>query len=455
MKNNLDFCITFGHKEISELVYTTKTGIKKNMCVYAGAKCVSFLENNEISVFASSRQNNLIEYLIKTSAENLDVFLNENLIEYYSKFFQKKYEYFEKEKKLTDQNKLRQLFDLVCSYIDNKKNVFFEYEYSIYLKTVLDMELFSHFKKSYNLNSFKALKIYIEVKNVSTQNRLGDYLYLRESLEFIISNPNKVYEVINNIFEELSRSRINVPFSEVHRCIFSNQAACLLVHEIIGHLCEADNFYKQENLSKSIGKKICCSKIEVYDLANNFKIKSCPIVFKLDSEGTVCKDVKIVENGKIINLLTNKYYGNVLEKVSTGNARSCNIFSDSLVRMRNTYACPGEQSLKAMLEDIDYGIYIDQVSIGTFDVYGNFTLSVKVSYIIKRGVVRESILPFDMSGNCFDILESIISISNDLEWYIFDCCKYGQEIYVSGGCPKISCDINIKERGGEFYVTKK
>lgn len=445
MKNNLDFFITFGHKETVELTQKNECAIKKNNHIYTGAKCIFTLNNNITSTSTSIKQDNLIEYLIKTSTQNLDLFLNDSIIQYYSKSFNKDLEYFIKEIRLIDQDLLMYLLTLIYSYLENKKNISFQYDFSIYLKDISDIELSSHFKKCNYLRKFNALKIYVNIKNTDTNISFGDYLYLREPINFIINNPYHVYTFIDTIFFELNKKSINILNPGLYNCILSNQVSCLLIHETIGHISEADNFYKNENQTKTSALKSLDSKFNLYDLANNFRIKSCPIKFFIDSEGSLCKDLKIVDNGKIINLLTNKIYSNSFGETAFGNARSQNIFSEPLIRMRNTYVYPGEQSFDSMLKDITYGVYIHKSSIGTTDSYGNFTLHVTSSYIIKNGTIKDRITPFTINGNCFDILKNIISISNDLEWYIFDCSKYGQEIYVSCGCPKISCYINIKQ----------
>ena len=106
--------------------------------------------------------------------------------------------------------------------------------------------------------------------------------------------------------------------------------------------------------------------------------------------------------------------------------------------MSNTYIGNGDFSFESMLEEIKDGVYLigsrgGQVNTGE----GIFQFNAERGYLIKNGVLTESLRDVSLSGETLEILGMIEAVCDDLKFHPGFCGKNGQLVPVSDGSPHI------------------
>lgn len=209
----------------------------------------------------------------------------------------------------------------------------------------------------------------------------------------------------------------------------------IFIHEAIGHALEADAIIENDSImTKYIGKKVMDSNISIIDRCTD----SDEVFYSADSYGDPPKDINLVENGIISDLLSDRLTARELNLESSGNGRVENFDSRPLPRMRNTFLKEGVDSKQSIIKNTQDGVYAIGFSGGqTNTATGDFVFYVNSAYQIKNGELTNLVKPFMYVGNIFDSLNRIDAIGNDLEFQSGYCGKKGQLVKVSYGQPTI------------------
>lgn len=130
-----------------------------------------------------------------------------------------------------------------------------------------------------------------------------------------------------------------------------------------------------------------------------------------DDEGTKTFKKYLIENGVLKNVLRSKDY-----ETSTGNAYR-NSYRDNIsVSALNCYIENGVKNTKDIVSSLEEGVMItniDGLHAGMNTVTGDFSL-IANGYYIKDGKVIKPINQITVAGNFYDLLNSIIDISEDV-----------------------------------------
>ena len=295
--------------------------------------------------------------------------------------------------------------------------------------------------KNYQLVSFLLLQISLEENDKKiTINRLTGW-------NGNVEDANR--DAITSFFKEsycmLQDRKNTVPVKAGKKdIILSCKMTGILVHEAIGHIAEADNILAGSVAKNLLGKKVCSSKINITDFANHYRGKELAVPIYYDDEGNKAQDVEIIKSGIFTQLMTDYYTSYMFKINSSGNARA-SVYSDQpLVRMRNTAMLPGDDDIFDMVASIQDGYYIADGVSGQSDLSGDFNIIPSVVYEIKNGKIGKAVESCRLTGNCFDVLNSISMVSNRFDWYMGMCMKE-QELVVSNGGPDIKCVMQIGE----------
>ena len=197
-----------------------------------------------------------------------------------------------------------------------------------------------------------------------------------------------------------------------------------LIHEVLGHLLEADNFFEYKELLSElkIGEKIASSKLTVHDCP---KIEGLRGSYYYDDEGELSKDTILVKEGYLKSYMHSKDTAYKYNGESTGNARALNYRFAPIVRMSNIYVEPGASTFDEMVANVKYGILIKGLKGASTDIK-KFTIIPRESYLIENGRI---------SGRCKDvflygdigILKNITMVGNKTEiTQGYSCNKYSQ-----------------------------
>lgn len=142
-------------------------------------------------------------------------------------------------------------------------------------------------------------------------------------------------------------------------------------------------------------------------------------VQRTDDEGIPTRRTPIIQDGVLETYLYDWAAALETDKAPTGHglrpssgrhdgsptARPCNLEVD-----------PGDWTMDEMIEDVDRGLLVHGPFLGSFTsspVTGDFSLVAPLAFLIEDGEVQHAVPSATVSGNFFDVLESIRAIGSE------------------------------------------
>ncbi len=211
----------------------------------------------------------------------------------------------------------------------------------------------------------------------------------------------------------------------------------IIAHEALGHLAEADLTINSP-FRDLIGKQIAPEFVNMSDriVENGFGNNV------YDDEGTKIKDVHIIKDGILTEIMLNREYAARWGMEPNGHARAENYTVPPIIRMRNTVFERGDHSFEELLEGIKFGYYLVDFRGGQAELNSSFQVGVQEGYIIRNGELAESIKDTSISGIAIDALKQISAVGKDFGIEMGRCGK-GQTAFVSSGGPHMRFDKGI------------
>ncbi|GAI07032.1 unnamed protein product, partial [marine sediment metagenome] len=131
----------------------------------------------------------------------------------------------------------------------------------------------------------------------------------------------------------------------------------------------------------------------------------------------------------------------------TGNARAFEYSDEPLIRMRNTYIEPGNHELEDMILEIKKGYLLKGPMSGQADANAEFMFGVQEAYEIKNGKLGKLLRGATISGQAFEVLNSVDAVSKDFQWDLGSgYCGKKQYAKVDAGGPYLRCKLIIGGR---------
>jgi TldD protein len=108
--------------------------------------------------------------------------------------------------------------------------------------------------------------------------------------------------------------------------------------------------------------------------------------------------------------------------------------------MRNTFIEPRSDELDDMIKETKHGYLVKGARNGQADANGEFMFGAEQAYLIENGEIKQLMRGASISGNAFEVLQSVDMVGNKFEYDIGTgyCGKY-QLAKVDGGGPHIRC----------------
>jgi TldD protein len=211
----------------------------------------------------------------------------------------------------------------------------------------------------------------------------------------------------------------------------------VFVHEAFGHLAEADLALSGGVLSNKIGKRIASNIVTLYD---DGTVENAFGSFKYDDEGVPSQKTLLVKDGIVNGLMHNRETAQKFNMKPTGNSRSESFRFEPIIRMRNTYMDPKDQSFEELIEDVNSGYYMKSFRGGQANIDGTFQVGVQEAYEIVNGEIGYPVRNVSISGNTLQTLLKVEAVGKDFKLWPGRCGK-GQTAFVCDGGPH----IRIKE----------
>jgi len=224
--------------------------------------------------------------------------------------------------------------------------------------------------------------------------------------------------------------------------VLENRIVGLLAHEAVGHTAEADLVYTGSFLSDKVGQKIASDMITLVD---DGLFPSGFGTMKYDDEGTPTERTVIIERGVVKGFMHSRETASQFGVDPTGNARAWNFEFDPIIRMRNTYIEPGDQTLEELIEDVKDGYFLRGGGGGQADFNGEFMFTIQEAVRIKDGELRESYRGAAISGNAFEVLKKVKGVGKDFDMRAGICGKE-QPNYVGIGGPSLRTELLVGGR---------
>ncbi|MHA1269185.1 MAG: metallopeptidase TldD-related protein [Candidatus Helarchaeota archaeon] len=132
-----------------------------------------------------------------------------------------------------------------------------------------------------------------------------------------------------------------------------------------------------------------------------------------DGEGIPQRNNQVIKNGVFESRIYDIKHSKILNKESTGNG-----IRNALGTIDNSFTnleiLPGNSSLESIIAQISYGIIIEEFSwLNPNRITGDFGAEIRNGYLIKNGNISTPIKGGNLSGNIFDMINNIESISNE------------------------------------------
>jgi len=217
--------------------------------------------------------------------------------------------------------------------------------------------------------------------------------------------------------------------------ILGSDLASLQIHESVGHPLELDRVYGYERNFSGVS-------FATTEKLGNLKYGSDLINFKADStypgglatyayddDGVKTEPTNLVENGILVNYLSDRETAHRVDLNSSGCCRAAGWMNVPIVRIPNLILEPGDSSLTDLVSGIDNGIYmIAPNSWSIDDNRDGFRLGGEVGWEIKNGKLGAMIKSPAYSGNTVSFWNSCDGIGNQDSWTLWGTptCGKGQ-----------------------------
>lgn len=261
-----------------------------------------------------------------------------------------------------------------------------------------------------------------------------DDLFKKSHLEYAEMASDKAAKLL----------RAKRPAGEKTTIILDPGMVGLLCHEAIGHTVEADFVLSGSVVKDKLGQKVASDLVTLVDSGRSDIADNAAGTIGVDDEGVEAGRTAVIEKGILKSFLHNRESARMFGVASTGNARAFTYSDEPLIRMRNTYIEPRSDTLEEMVRETKRGYLVKGARNGQADANGEFMFGAQEAYLIEGGEVKELMQGASISGNAFDVLQSVDMVGNKFKYDIGTgyCGKY-QLAKVDGGGPHVRCTAII------------
>src|SRR5690554_554303 len=267
-----------------------------------------------------------------------------------------------------------------------------------------------------SFNTVPMLKKEGKIMNIYKNFAAGE----KDFLNSFPVNKHFIRSVLGS-FCDCSRQLKKLPPGD-YAVILDPETSGFLIHEVLGHLLEADLLYNHPSYLMEkikLGNRLAGKDLTIIDDPNLPKQGGS---YQFDDEGNAGEKVHLVTEGTITGLLHSMETAKKLKQKNNGHARSIEYHLPPFIRMSNTYINPQDNTFKDILADTPQGVYLKNCMFAKSDME-HFQLFPKEAYYLEKGKIAGSIAPPVAFGNIFEVLRRITAVGNDLQFFNVACTK--------------------------------
>ena len=217
--------------------------------------------------------------------------------------------------------------------------------------------------------------------------------------------------------------------------VLTPTAASIFWHEVVGHPLEAGGSHGPSALSRVPHALVGPPGLFVTDDPGATNL---PGSFRYDDEGTPACRVPLIENGRVVGLLTDRRTGGA---DSNGHGRAADYRRPPRPRLSNLVVPPGTSPMEELLGRCGTGLLIHDIAAGSLEPEsGRFLLFVAAADAIRRGRPAAPVAPFALSGDLLSALRHLDPLRGDTARPAEGlglCVKGGDAVPVGGSSPAI------------------
>jgi predicted Zn-dependent protease len=222
--------------------------------------------------------------------------------------------------------------------------------------------------------------------------------------------------------------------------VFAPKVGAALLHELIGHALEADNFAQGSAYTAGLmGGVVCDAPLHLVDdptIVDGFGSRA------VDDDGQPCLATPMVTDGVVVGQLTSLRSAYEDSARCTGNGRRQRYDQASLPRASNTVVLPGPDDAEALGEIPPGGmLYIAALSSGEIALArGEFCFSAAESYFLTPHADPLPLKDVNIFGAARAALQQLTGIADDVQGDNVTCGKQQQSVHIGLYSPTMRFD---------------
>ncbi|NPA97416.1 MAG: TldD/PmbA family protein [Crenarchaeota archaeon] len=237
--------------------------------------------------------------------------------------------------------------------------------------------------------------------------------------------------MIRNEVEALDRvlSKGIEPPKEPIPVVLGSEVVGLIVHESCGHPLEADRIWGREaaQAGESFAKRHRIGDTIGNEHATVIDDPTIPKSFGFylyDDECVAARPKYLYREGRINELIHNRWSAALYNVESNGSARARDFRSEPIPRMSNTYLAPGDHRFEELIEDIKLGLYVKSYMEWNIDDerWGQRYVGLE-AYVIRNGELAEPVLNPVLEFTTPSFYSSIEAKGREVRFYAALCGK--------------------------------
>ena len=210
----------------------------------------------------------------------------------------------------------------------------------------------------------------------------------------------------------------------------------VLFHEACGHGLESDTIGKEASIYRGrMGEEVGSRLVTGVD---DSTVPGGWGSFSFDDEGTPAQRTVLIEEGKLVGALYDRFWGVRAGAEPTSNGRRQSYAHLPIPRMTNTSILSGESDPEEIVADTKLGLYAKVLGGGQVNpATGDFVFGVAEGYMIEDGKITQPVRGANLIGNGVAILAAVDAVASDFDSRPGTCGKDGQGVPVTTGSPTL------------------
>lgn len=225
----------------------------------------------------------------------------------------------------------------------------------------------------------------------------------------------------------------------VYPVVLDPRAAGALMHQTIGHLCEAGRPARDADTVLRPGQHVAS---ELLTMGDDGSASGLTGSRPFDDEGAPTQNTLLVQHGAVVGRLHTRETAARAGVPATGNARTGGVTQPPTARLTNVYISNGKGTLEDLIGGIRLGIYLGDAVAGHAWL-GRFSLTSGWGQVIRDGRLAELVKPATLSGDVTETLLRLDGVAGDFHWsQLASGCSRdgGSRLPVAEGAPHLRFD---------------